>query len=355
LDFIEGLPRSGNFNTILVIVDRLSKYAHFVAMCHPFTALTVAKVFMTTVFRLHGMPDSIVSDRDRIFTSSLWKELFRLSGTQLHMSSSYHPQTNGQTEHVNQCVETYLRCFVQSCPSKWSSWLPTAEYWYNCCFHTSLGRSPFEVLYGHSPRHFGLSVDDSVNHADLNLWLSQRELMIRSVWHHLLRAQQRMKNQADKRRSDREYQVGDMVYLRLQPYVQSSVAVRANHKLAYKYFGPFEILQRVGKVAYKLKLPESASVHHVFHVSQLKPSLHPSCLVSKSLPVIPDTLRVPVQIIQHRVITRGGTQVPQVLVRWSGCDAALDTWEDEFDIRRRFPRAAAWGQAANQDRRNVSI
>jgi hypothetical protein len=77
--------------------------------------------------------------------------------------------------------------------------------------------------------------------------------------------------------------------------------------------------------------------------------------VSKSLPVIPDTLHVPVQIIQHRVITRGGTQVPQVLVRWSGCDAALDTWEDEFDIRRRFPRAAAWGQAANQDRGNVSI
>jgi hypothetical protein len=178
-----------------VVVDRLSKYAHFVAMHHPFTALKVAKIFMTSVYRLHGMPESIMSDRDRIFTSALWKELFQLSGTCLHMSSSYHSQTDGQTERVNQCVETYLRHFVQSCPSKWSfSWLPMVEYWYNCCFHTSLGQSPFEVLYGHSPRHFGLSVDDSVNHADLKLWLSQHELMLRAVQQQLLRAHQRMKN-----------------------------------------------------------------------------------------------------------------------------------------------------------------
>ena len=149
--------------------------------------------------------------------------------------------------------------------------------------------------------------------------------------------------------------MGDMVYLKLQPYVQTSVVVRANHKLVYKYFGPFEILQRVGNVAYKLKLPESAAVHPVFHVSQLKPSLHPRHLVSSSLPVVPDAIRFPVQVIQRRVIARGGAQVPQVLIRWSGCDAALDTWEDEFDVRRRFPRAAAWGQAANQDQGNVSI
>jgi hypothetical protein len=92
LDFIEGLPLSGVYNTILVVVDRLSKYAHFVAMHHPFTALKVAKIFMTSVYRLHGMPESIVFDRDRTFTIALWKELFQLSGTRLHMSSSYHPK-----------------------------------------------------------------------------------------------------------------------------------------------------------------------------------------------------------------------------------------------------------------------
>lgn len=151
LDFIEGLPQSAGYTVILVVVDRLTKFAHFVPMRHPFTALKVAQVFMQAVYRLHGMPESIVSDRDRVFTSTLWKELFRLSDTQLLMSSSYHPQTDGQTERVNQCLETFLRCFVQACPSKWSSWLAVAEFWYNCCFHASLGRSPFEVLYGRTP------------------------------------------------------------------------------------------------------------------------------------------------------------------------------------------------------------
>jgi transposase InsO family protein len=94
---------------------------------------------MVVVYRLHGMPESIVLDRDRIFTSSLWHELFRLSGTQQLMSSSYHPQTNGQTERVNQCLETFLRSYVQFCPSKWSSWLSVVEFWYNTCSHSSLG------------------------------------------------------------------------------------------------------------------------------------------------------------------------------------------------------------------------
>jgi len=123
MDFIEGLPRSNRYNCILAVVDRFSKYAHFIPLSHPFTALTVAHAFMDHIYKLHGMPFSIVTDRDRIFTSHLWQELFKLSGTKLKMSSAYHPQSNGQTEHVNQCLETYLRCFVHACPSQWSSWL----------------------------------------------------------------------------------------------------------------------------------------------------------------------------------------------------------------------------------------
>jgi len=116
LDFVEGLPRSGFANCILVVVDKFSKFAHFIPMKHPFTALTVAKVYMDNVYKLHGMPSSLISDRDRIFTSTLWRELFNLAGVQLRMSSAYHPQTDGQTERVNQCMETYLRCFVHACP-----------------------------------------------------------------------------------------------------------------------------------------------------------------------------------------------------------------------------------------------
>ena len=96
MNFIEGLPRSNSFNCILVVVDRFSKYAHFLPLAHPYTAPQVAVVFMNNVFKLHGLPQAIVSDRDKIFTNNLWKELFKLLGTDLHMSSAYHPQSNGQ-------------------------------------------------------------------------------------------------------------------------------------------------------------------------------------------------------------------------------------------------------------------
>jgi transposase InsO family protein len=120
MDFVEGLPSSGGKNCILVIVNRFSKYSHFIPLSHPFTALTVAKAFIDTVYRLHGLPTCIVSNRDRVFTSRLWQELFRLASVTLKMSSAYHPQTDGQTEWVNQCLETFLRCFVNTSPSKWN-------------------------------------------------------------------------------------------------------------------------------------------------------------------------------------------------------------------------------------------
>lgn len=167
LDFVEGLPRSRNVDTILVVVDTFSKYAHFLPLLHPFSALKVAQVYLDSVYKLHGLPLSIISDRDKIFTSHLWQELFRLSGTTLKMSSSYHPQTDGQTKRVNQCLETFLRSFVHACPSKWLSWLSIAEYWYNSSYHSSMGRTPFEVLYGHLPRHFGITLNDTPVSGDL--------------------------------------------------------------------------------------------------------------------------------------------------------------------------------------------
>lgn len=150
-------------------------------MHHPYTAVSVARLFLDHIYKLHGLPVAIVSDRDPVFTAKFWKELFSLAGVQLRMSSAYHPQSDGQTERVNQCMQTFLRCFVNACPSKWLKWLPLAKYWYNTSCHTSLGRSPFEVLYGHSPHHFGLTALDACTSPDVTSWLSERAVMTELV------------------------------------------------------------------------------------------------------------------------------------------------------------------------------
>jgi hypothetical protein len=128
MDFIGGLPPSKQFNCILVVVDKLTKYAHFLPLRHPFTASKVTDIFVDNIFRLHGLPLSLISDRDPIFTSQFWQSVFRATGTQLKMSTSNHPQTDGQTERVNQSIECYLRCFISAHPHHWSRWLALCEF-----------------------------------------------------------------------------------------------------------------------------------------------------------------------------------------------------------------------------------
>lgn len=151
MDFIEGLPKSNGYDTILVVVDRLTKYSHFILLRHPFTAARVATVFVHEVIRLHGCPRSIISNRDKIFTNLFWKSLFEAMGTQLKLNTTYHPQTDGQTEVVNRGIETYLRCFAMTTPTRWAQWLDWAEFSYNTSFHVSANMTPFEAIYGRPP------------------------------------------------------------------------------------------------------------------------------------------------------------------------------------------------------------
>lgn len=352
MDFIAGLPSSGHANCILVVVDKFTKYAHFIPLSHPYTASSVAQVFFVNVYKLHGLPSAIISDRDPVFTSNFWQHLFKITGTDLKLSSSYHPQTDGQTERVNQCLETFLRCFTSACPKKWKDWLSAAEFWYNTSLHSSLGCSPFQALYGRQPRTLGLTINDAAP-ASLSAWLQERSVMQELIHQHLLRAQSRMKRHADKHRSERTFQEGDWVYLRLQPYVQASVMPRAHHKLSYKFFGPYKILDKIGQVAYRLALPATSRIHPVVHVSQLK--LAKGFKDSEPLPLPDDIpeISVPLQILQSRGITKGSRLVQQVLVSWSGLPAELATWEDREALQQCFPFAPAWGQACLPEGGNV--
>jgi hypothetical protein len=181
MEFITGLPKSGNKSVIMVVVDHLSKYSHFCALQHPFTASTVAQLFMDQVFKLHGMPHSIVSDRDPTFTRNFWEALFKLQGTQLYLSIAYHPQTDGQTKVVNKCLETYMRCFASEKQHQWDQLLPLAEWWYNTSYHTTTPMTPFEAVYGHKPPSVLSYLSGTSKVQEVDQTLTVREDILRTL------------------------------------------------------------------------------------------------------------------------------------------------------------------------------
>lgn len=219
---------------------------------------------------------------------------------------------------VNKCLETYLRCMCSDQPSTWSKWLSLAEWWYNTNSHTSIRTTPYEVVYGQpTPIHLPYLPGESSN-ITVDRSLTAREAALKLLQFHLLRAQNQMSQQANKHRSDRQFAIGDFVYLKLQPYRQHSLRNNSFHKLLPKFYGPFKVLDRMGQTAYQLELPATSEIHNVFHVSQFKlcPNLVPSVITP--LPAVADMFDEkgePEAILEGKMVKRGRVAATKVLVK----------------------------------------
>jgi hypothetical protein len=344
LDFVEGLPTSKGKNVILVVVDRLTKYSHFLPLSHPYTVKEVANIFIKNIIKLHGPPTVITSDRDRIFQSKVWKDIFSALQIELHFSTAYHPESDGQTERVNQCLEQYLRCMTFAEPKKWMQWLAAAEWWYNCSYHTAIKMSPFEALYEYPPPLITALPVNTEMAPEAEETIRDKDHMLKVLQQNLAKAQGTMKKFADQHRTARTFELGDMVYLKMQNHREHALGKGNPRKLASKWYGPFRILQTVGKRAYKLQLPEGTQIHDVFHVNQLKKHLGPMAVPNSKLPLVAPSGKLkiyPIAILQRRIVPRNAGEydipVTQWLIHWQDMTPGEATWEDADFIKATFP------------------
>lgn len=251
------------------------------------------------------------------------------------LSSAYHPATDGQTEVVNRYLETYLRCMCTGHEKDWSSWLPLAEWWYNTHFHTAIQITPYEIVYGQPPPLHLPYLAGEVANADVDRSLQRRESVLSDIKQHLVKVQNRMKNQVDKHRSVRTFKISDWVWLKLQPYRQRSVHIRVNQKLSPKFYGPFHIIEVIGKVAYKLNFPSTATNHDVFHVSQLK-AFYGNLFLTVQLPSFMQ-YSTSSAILDRRVQKVHNAVQVQFLVQWEGYPVSEATWEAAVEFVKQFP------------------
>jgi transposase InsO family protein len=340
LDFITGLPKTKDgHDAILVIVDRLTKWAYFIPTVTTADAKETARLFHDFVFARHGMPKRLVSDRDTRFTSHFWRALFEAMGTTLGMSTAYHPQTDGQTERVNRVLEEALRGYVGVLQTDWDRQLPSLQFAYNTAKHSSTGETPFFLNYGRHPIIPGSLLGGPPPAARVRRvpatqdFVNELRTSIANATAVLEKSRERYKKVADTKRQEQEYAVGDRVLLST-----ANVALPRNlsRKLAKLYDGPFKVKARVSTNAYELELPASVQLHPVFNVSQLRPYHDPSAkfpgrVIDPQPPVVVDgeeEYEVE-EILSHRDARRRR----EYLVKWAGYSSLHNTWEPLSNLK----------------------
>src|ERR1700709_2193988 len=329
-DLIVDLPKSEGKDSIFVVVDRFSKQAHFIPTVKEVDSKGIAELFLQNVWKLHGTPKQVISDRGTQFVSKFMGQLSKRLDIKWSASTAYHPQTDGQTERVNQEVEQYLRVFSSYRQNDWVSWLPIAEFAHNNAI-TSTGRSPFKTIYGYNPEFITSPNSNSTIPAadEIADEIGKAQEDVKST---LEIVNERMKRFFDHGvKNAPQFEIGDQVWLDAKNIKQRRPSV----KLSDRRLGPFEVLEKVGELNYKLKLPDKYKIHPVFHVSLLT-AYQPSQLVEREEPnrpppdIVDQIPEYEVEEILHSRKRRGRLQV---LVRWKGYPLEEATWEPIENVK----------------------
>ncbi|GJS20708.1 putative reverse transcriptase domain-containing protein [Tanacetum coccineum] len=314
MDFVTKLPKSSSgHDTIWVVVDRLTKSAHFLPIREDYKTEKLAKIYTNEIVARHGVPVSIISDRDGRFTSHLWQALQEALGTRLDMSTTYHPQTDDQSERTIQTLEDMLRACVMDFGGSWDTHLPLIEFSYNNSYQTSIKCAPFEALYGRKCRSHMIWTEVGESQLIRPEIVQETTEKIVQIKERLKMAKSHQESHSDKRRKPLKFQVGDRV-----------------------------LLKRVGPVAYWLKLPQELScVHDTFHVSNLKKcSVEPDVQVPLDEIEIDENLRFveePIEIVERDAKKLKRRRIPLVKVRWNSWKGAEYTWEHEDQFQMKYP------------------
>ena len=326
MDYITHLPtclESGN-DSVWVVVDRLSKMCHFVPCHHTITAKQTAKLFIKEIFRLHGIPKTIVSDRDKNFTFNFWEGLFDYMGTKLAKSSGYHPQTDGQTERMNRTLEEMLRayCAAEHRQQLWDDYLPLVEFQYNNAMNSATGFSPFFLNYGQHPHTPATLLSEEPSSSlsleeDAKEFVERMREVLQAASASMQRAQDNAKRHYDQRRIDHPFKVGDLVFVE----GHALPTERRGSKLSSLRQGPFKIVQQINPVAFRLDTPATWRVHNVFHASFLTPHT-------------PHRELEPERVLDARVHRRR----KQLLIRYRDSTQHQDAWVDEDSLKSSHPR-----------------
>jgi len=281
MDFIEKLPSSSGFDTILVIVDRLSKQAIFIPTYDTITSAELARLFVTHVFSKHGVPSHVTSDRGSEFVSHFFRSLGTALDMRLHYTSGYHPEANGQVERTNQTLEQYLRVYCNYQQDNWSELLPLAEFAYNNAPSATTGISPFFANKGYHPNLSVYPERDIASSRARDFVIDLDELQS-TLKKEIANAQEKYKPSADTRRQrPPDFQAGQSVFVKSQ-YFRTT---RPSKKLSKKYLGPYEIIAQPSPQSFTLRLPDTMrAVHPVFHVSMLEPAT-PNTFQQRSEPL----------------------------------------------------------------------